>query len=45
MAKSVKASVKPEKGLGPRQEYKRTGTAPTPANSGANSKVTTPKPY
>lgn len=37
----------PDKGptQGGRQEYRRTGNAPTPANTGADSKVTTPKPW
>jgi hypothetical protein len=40
-------SSTPAKGptQGGRQEYKRTGTAPTPANTGAGGKATTPKPY
>jgi hypothetical protein len=30
---------------GGRQEFKRTGSAPTPANTGAAGKSTTPKTY
>lgn len=42
---AVKKSVPQGPTQGGRQEYKRTGNAPTPSNSGAGSKVTTPKPY
>lgn len=43
MAKQSKPAAGPTQGG--RQEYKRTGNAPTPANTGAGSKTTTPKTY
>ena len=43
------SNTKPSTPVGPtqgaRQEFKRTGKEPNPSNSGANSKVTTPKTY
>lgn len=34
-----------EKGIGGKDEYRRTGKAPTPENTGAAGKPTTPKTY
>lgn len=42
---SVKKSEPKGPTQGGRQEFKRTGKAPTPQNTGADSKKTTPKPY
>lgn len=42
-----KGGVTPEKGgpMGGHNEYRRTGNAPTPDNTGAKGKATTPKTY
>jgi hypothetical protein len=45
LSKSTKG-VTPESGpIGGRAEHRRTGSAPTPANTGAKGKATTPKTY
>ena len=46
MSKNTK-SIPAQKGgpIGGKNEMKRTGKAPTPSNTGAGSKTTTPKTY
>lgn len=45
--KPSKGGVTPEKGgpMGGHNEYRRTGQTPTPGNTGAVGKPSTPKPY
>lgn len=47
LSKPTKGGVTPEKGgpMGGHNEYRRTGNSPTPANTGAAGKATTPKTY
>lgn len=46
-SKPTKGGVTPEKGgpMGGHNEYRRTGNKPTPENTGAAGKCSTPKPY
>lgn len=47
LSKGNKTGVKPESGgpIGGHNEYRRTGKSPTPENTGAAGKATTPKTY